>query len=397
ARRARRRHLLLRRLHLGLEHGGHRAERRKGRCAGAASIRMTARAVVSKNRPVALQRQVLKPDGKLVDGAQPMEEEFLLEALLWMMTSRLYDHRVIGLQRQGLFGVYSPGMGQEASIVGSAFAVDPARDWMVPQYRELMASVHHGLPLEVISSQYLGKIGPARIPDGVNVLPTQVAIAAQLPQATGLAWGLKLRGEDSVVIAYIGDGGSSEGDFHEGLNLAGVTKAPIVFFLSNNQWAISTSRRVQSATRSFALRAAGYGFDGVEVDGNDVMAVYGATRAAVEKARSGGGPSLVEATTYRMSFHNTTDNPSRYRDPKDYDEAKTRAPTERCEKCRTSLGLWDGKKEAGWAAELREENDRAINLAADAPPPTSDDVFANVYEQPPRRVLRQRAELVDGR
>jgi pyruvate dehydrogenase E1 component alpha subunit len=276
-------------------------------------------------------------------------------------------------------------------------AVDPERDWMVPQYRELMATVHHGLPLDVITAQYLGKIGPARIPDGVRVLPTQVAIAAQIPQATGLAWGLRLRGEDAIVIAYIGDGGSSEGDFHEGLNLAGVTRAPIVFFLSNNQWAISTSRRVQSATKSFALRAAGYGFEGVEVDGNDVMAVYGATRAAVEKARSGGGPSLVEATTYRMSFHNTTDNPSRYQDPKDYQEAKTRDPIERVQKYLASLGLWDAKKEAEWTDELREENDRAIRMASDARAPSSADVFANVYEQPPPRVMRQRAELVDGR
>ena len=354
---------------------------------------MSARAVVSKNRPVTIQRQVLQPDGKLVDGAQPMEDEFLLEALRWMMKSRLYDHRVIGLQRQGQFGVYSPGTGQEASIVGSAMAVDPARDWMVPQYRELMASVHHGLPLEVISAQYLGKIGPARIPEGVRVLPTQVAIAAQLPQATGLAWGLKLRGEDSVVIAYIGDGGSSEGDFHEGLNLAGVTRAPIVFFLSNNQWAISTSRRVQTATRSFALRAAGYGFDGVEVDGNDVMAVYAATRAAVDKARKGGGPSLVEATTYRMSFHNTTDNPSRYQDPKDYEEAKTRDPIERVQRYLASIGLWDAKKEEAWTEELREENDRALKLAAEAQPPVPDDVFANVYQDPPPRMKRQRSEL----
>lgn len=326
-----------------------------------------------------------------------MDDEFLLEALRWMMKSRLYDERVIGLQRQGQFGVYSPGTGQEACIAGSAMAVDPVRDWMVPQYRELMATVHHGLPLEVITAQYLGKIGPARIPDGVRVLPTQVAIAAQIPQATGLAWGLRLRGEDAIVIAYIGDGGSSEGDFHEGLNLAGVTKAPIVFFLSNNQWAISTSRRVQSATNSFALRAAGYGFEGVEVDGNDVMAVYGATRSAVEKVRSGGGPSLVEATTYRMSFHNTTDNPSRYQDPKDYEEAKTRDPIERVQKYLASLGMWDAKKEVEWTDELREENDRAIKLAADAQPPTAADVFANVYEQPPPRVMRQRAELVDER
>ncbi len=343
-------------------------------------------------------RTVLQPDGTLTKGVLPtMEEESLLEALRWMMKSRLYDQRVIGLQRQGQFGVYSPGIGQEGCIAGSAMAVDPERDWMVPQYRELMATVRHGLPLEVITAQYLGKIGPARIPDGVRVLPTQVAIAAQIPQATGLAWGLRLRGEDAIVIAYIGDGGSSEGDFHEGLNLAGVTKAPIVFFLSNNQWAISTSRRVQSATKSFALRAAGYGFEGVEIDGNDVMAVYGATRAAVEKARSGGGPSLVEAATYRMSFHNTTDNPSRYQDPKDYEEAKTRDPIERVQKYLVSLGLWDEKKEAGWTEELSEENDRAIRLAADAQPPTPDDVFANVYERPPLRMMRQHSELVDGR
>ena len=343
-------------------------------------------------------RSVLQPDGTLAKGAQPaMEEEFLLEALRWMMKSRLYDQRVIGLQRQGQFGVYSPGTGQEASIVGSAMAVDPERDWMVPQYRELMATVHHGLPLEVITAQYLGKIGPARIPEGVRVLPTQVAIAAQLPQATGLAWGLRLRGENAVVISYVGDGGSSEGDFHEGLNLAGVTRAPIVFFVSNNQWAISTSRRVQSATKSFALRAAGYGYEGVEVDGNDVMAVYGATRAAVEKARSGGGPSIVEATTYRMSFHNTTDNPSRYQDPKDYEEAKTRDPIERVQKYLAAMGLWDAKKEAEWTEELREENDRAIKQAASAPGPRPEDVFANVYEEPPPRVVRQRGELVNGR
>src|SRR5438309_4448821 len=234
-----------------------------------------------------------------------MEEEFLLEALGWMMKSRLYDQRVIALQRQGEFGVYSPGMGQEASIIGSAMAVDPARDWMVPQYRELMATVHHGLPLEVITAQYLGKIGPARIPDGVRVLPTQVSIAAQLPHATGLAWGLRLRGEDSVVIAYIGDGGSSEGDFHEALNLAGVVKAPIVFFLQNNQWAISTSRRVQSATRSFALRAAGYGLEGVEVDGNDVMAGYDVTSEAVGGGRCGGGLSIIGDVNLRIGIHNT--------------------------------------------------------------------------------------------
>ena len=357
-----------------------------------------ARATPSKNKPVEGRRTVLLPDGTVVPGAKSrMEEEFLLEALRWMMKSRLYDQRVIALQRQGQFGVYSPGMGQEASIIGSGLAVDPARDWMVPQYRELMATVHHGLPLEVITAQYLGKIAPARIPDGVRVLPTQVSIAAQLPQATGLAWGLRLRGEDSVVIVYIGDGGSSEGDFHEALNLAGVVNAPIVFFLQNNQWAISTSRRVQSRTRSFALRAAGYGFGGVEVDGNDVMAVYDATCDAVDRARSGGGPSLIEAVTYRMSFHNTTDNPSRYEDPKEHAEARSRDPIERVQKYLSGLGLWDAKRESAMTEELREENERALQLAYAAAVPGPEDVFANVYHELAPRLVRQKAELLDGR
>lgn len=337
-------------------------------------------------------------DGKVAPGAKSrMDEELLLEALRWMMKSRLYDQRVIALQRQGQFGVFSPGIGQEASIVGSALALDPERDWIVPQYRELMATVHHGLPLEVITAQYLGKIAPARIPEGVNVLPTQVSIAAHLPQATGLAWGLRLRGKDAVVMAYIGDGGSSEGDFHEGLNLAGVVKAPIVFFMQNNQWAISTSRRVQSATRGFSLRAAGYGFEGVEVDGNDVMAVYDVACEAVERARRGDGPTLIEAVTYRMSFHNTTDNPSRYEDPKEHEEARTRDPIERVQRYLAALGLWDENREASVTAEVREENERALQLAyaADAPKPA--DVFANVYEDEPPRVARQRSELLDGK
>src|SRR6266699_3106998 len=294
-------------------------------------------------------------------------------------------------------GPSPPGQSRAWRRSCCAMPVDPARDWMVPQYRELMATVHHGLPLEVITAQYLGKIAPGRIPDGVRVLPTQVSIAAQLPQATGLAWGLRLRGEDAVVMAYIGEGGSSEGDFHEALNLAGVTKAPIVFFLQNNQWAISTSRRVQTATPSFALRAAGYGFEGVEVDGNDVMAVYDVAVAAVERARAGDGPTLIESVTYRMGFHNTTDNPSRYQDPKEYEEARARDPIERVQRYLAGLGLWDKKREADLTEELREENEAGLQRAFAAPAPGPADLFTNIYERPPERFLQQRAEMLDGR
>jgi len=342
------------------------------------------------------RRAILQPDGELVKGAQPsMDEEFLLEALRWMLLSRLYDEKVIGLQRQGKFGVYSPGLGQEAAIVGSAMALDPERDWIVPQYRELMAYVHHGYPLEKITATFMGKTTEAtRIPDGVNVLPTQVALAAQLPQATGLAWGLKLQGKDAVVMAYIGEGGSSEGDFHEGLNLAGVQRCPIVFFMQNNQWAISTPRRRQSATSSFSLRAAGYGFPGVEVDGNDIFAVYEAAVAAVKRARAGEGPTLIEAVTYRMGFHNTTDNPSRYEDPEERAEAAGRDPIERVVKYLTALGLWNADRDQQIRSEVHAEVERAVEAAHQEPGVTPEMLFNNVYDRPPERVRRQRAEFL---
>jgi pyruvate dehydrogenase E1 component alpha subunit len=344
------------------------------------------------------RQSVLTAEGTLAEGSRPrMDEEFLLEALHLMLLSRAYDEKVIGLQRQGRFGVYSPGLGQEASIVGSSMALDPARDWIVPQYRELMAVVRHGYPLEKITATFMGKTTPeTAIPEGVKVLPTQVALAAQLPHAVGLAWGLKLQGKDSVVMAYFGEGGSSEGDFHEAMNLAGVQKAPIVFFLQNNQWAISTPRRLQSAAPSFSLRAAGYGFPGVEVDGNDVLAVYDAASEAVERARAGEGPSLIEAVTYRMGFHNTTDNPSRYQDPAEYEEAKQRDPIERVLKYLSWLGLWNEERESALRAEVAAEVERAVEAAQAFGGVKPEMLFDNVYASPPQRVERQRAEFLQS-
>jgi pyruvate dehydrogenase E1 component alpha subunit len=339
---------------------------------------------------------VLNTDGSLVRGAKPrMTEADLLEALRWMHMSRMYDERVIALQRQGLYGVFSPALGQEASVVGSAMAVDPVRDWIVPQYRELMAVVRHGYPLERIAANGMGRLSDAtRIPDGVNVLPTQVALAAQLPHAVGLAWGLKLQGKDSVVMTYVGDGGSSEGDFHEALNLAGVQRAAVVFVLQNNQWAISTPRRMQSAAPSFALRAPGYGFPGVQVDGNDLLAVYDVAAEAVARARGGDGPTLIESLTYRMGFHNTTDNPSLYEDPAEHDEARRRDPIDRLIKHLTLRGLWDEARDIEMRASVRAEIDAALNKAAGFPAVEPGHLFDHIYAELPERVRRQRSELL---
>jgi pyruvate dehydrogenase E1 component alpha subunit len=350
-------------------------------------------------RATTVRQSILKPDGKLLDGAKSsMTDAALIEALRWMLMSRTYDERATALQRQGLYGVFSPAAGQEASVVGSAMALDPERDWIVPQYRELMALVRHGYPLERLAAIGMGRITQAtRIPEGVNVLPTQVALAAQLPHAVGLAWGLKLQEKDSVVMTYVGDGGSSEGDFHEALNLAGVQQAPVVFVLQNNQWAISTPRRKQSATASFALRAAGYGFPGVEVDGNDVLAVYGVATEAVQRARAGEGPTLIESITYRMSFHNTTDNPSLYEDPKQRDEASRRDPIDRVIKHLTRRGLWDDERDKETRASVRAEVDSALDRAAAFPAVTPGQLFDDIYSELPERLRRQREELLsDG-
>lgn len=340
---------------------------------------------------------ILQPDGNLRPGAKSsMTDAALIEAVRWMLMSRIYDERATALQRQGLYGVFSPATGQEASIVGSAMALDPARDWIVPQYRELIALVRHGYPLERLAAQGMGRISQAtRIPDGVNVLPTQVALAAQLPHAVGLAWGLRLQKRDSVVMAYVGDGGSSEGDFHEALNLAGVQRAPVVFLLQNNQWAISTPRRMQSATASFALRAAGYGFPGVEVDGNDVLAVHSVASEAVQRARAGEGPTLIESITYRMSFHNTTDNPSLYEDRKQRDEASRRDPIDRLLKHLTQRGLWNDARESEIRLSIQAEIESAIENAATFPVVTPGQLFEDVYAELPETVRRQRQELLN--
>ncbi len=258
-----------------------------------------------------------------------------------------------------------------------------------------MAVVRHGYPLERVAANGMGRISDAsRIPDDVNVLPNQVALAAQLQHATGLAWGLKLQKKDSVVMTYVGDGGSSEGDFHEALNLAGVMRAPVVFFLQNNQWAISTPSRRQTATPSFALRAAGYGFPGVSVDGNDVLAVYEVASEAVKRARAGDGPTLIESLTYRMSFHNTTDNPSLYEDPKEREEAQRRDPIERVIKHLTRRGLWSEERDRETRASVRAEIDAALERAATYPPAEPSQVFEHVYAELPERLRRQRAELL---
>ena len=322
-----------------------------------------------------------------------MDDNLALEALRWMMLSRHYDRRAISLQRQGRFGIFAPVSGQEASVVGSAFALDRQRDWIVPQYREAAALAKHGYGYDKLTANYLGKYDSGRIPDDVLVLPNQTALAAQLPHAVGLAWGMKILKRDAVVLTYVGEGGSSEGDFHEALNLAGVVEAPIIFILQNNQWAISTPRYLQSRASSLAARAVGYGFPGVQVDGNDLFAVYAVTRDAVARARSGAGPTLIESLTYRIGFHNTTDDPSRYRNADEVRRAQDQDPVRRVQLYLTGRGLWNEQVATEYESSVSAEVDAAIESGFQAEEPQWRAVFDHVYVTPPERFLSQRRLL----
>ena len=343
---------------------------------------------VPSNEPVA-PFNLLAQDGTL-NGNPSMSDEQVLAALRYMVLTRTFDEKATALQRQGRFGTFSSVRGQEASVVGSSFALDPSKDWIAPQYRELPALLRHGYPLENFALYFMGNPRGGSIPDGVNLLPLQISLAAQIPQATGVAWGLKLQGSDGVALTYFGDGASSEGDFHESLNLAGVTKAPVIFFLQNNGWAISTPRAIQTAARSFAERALGYGIDGVVVDGNDLLAVYEVTAAAVAKARAGGGATLIESVTYRTGAHNTADDPSRYIDNDELAAWVAKDPIERVENYLRVKGIWSDSTAEKLREECAAEVDRAVTAARAIPLPTSDALFDHVYSDAPALVQQQR-------
>jgi pyruvate dehydrogenase E1 component alpha subunit len=339
---------------------------------------------------------ILLPDGSLRARAEPpLSDDQTLAALRLMMLSRTLDSWAVRLQRLGRLGTYGPVQGQEASVVGSCWALDTGRDWLAPAYREQPAMLHHGLPLDRLLATYMGKLTAGRIPDGLRMLPRNQSVCAQVPHAVGLAWAQKLRRTGAVVLSYFGEGAASEGDFHESCNLAGVLRAPIVFLLQNNSWAISTPSSQQSAGALWA-RAAGYGFPGRLVDGNDLLAVYSAAAQAVERARAGEGPTLIESRTYRLGFHNTSDNPGVYRDEAEAAAAARLDPIERVQRYLSARGRWGGEVRGRWTTELEQEVRAAIERATSYPGARPEDVFDHVYADPPQRVLEQRRRLLDS-
>ena len=334
---------------------------------------------------------VIDADGRLIGDAKPaLSEERTLEALRLMMLGRAFDRKCLSLQRQGRLGTFAPIFGQEATLVGVAMALDPGRDWGVPQYRELPVQIRQGLPLETIALYRRGHPDGGIVPEGVNMFATQVSLAAQLPHAVGLAWGLKMKGDDGVVAVFFGDGASSEGDFHESCNLAGLVDAPVLFVLQNNQWAISTPRSIQTAGADFASRAPAYGFPGVSVDGNDLFAVHAVAAAAVARGRAGKGATLIEAHTYRMGMHTTADDPTRYVDPEELERWGRKDPIERVQKYLAGTGSWDEATREAWDAEIGEQVEGAFANVDAHPAPDPAAIYEHVFAAPTPGLLRQR-------
>lgn len=257
-----------------------------------------------------------------------------------MVLVRTFDQQAVNLQREGRLGTYPPHLGQEATQVGSAFALQPA-DWVFPSFREIGVHLTLGYPADLLLRYWAGDEEGQCPPEHLNIFPICVSVGTQIPHAVGAAMAASYRGDPVAMVAYFGDGATSKGDFHEGLNLAGVLRLPNVFICQNNQWAISIPLKGQTASASLAQKAIAYGFPGIQVDGNDIFAVYRATREALARARSGGGPTLIECLTFRMADHTTADDAGRYRSPDEVDVWRGRDPLRRLELFMAARGLWD--------------------------------------------------------
>jgi len=328
------------------------------------------------------------PDGE-VEG---LSSEQLLELYRHLVLLRTYDDRSVVYHRQGRIGTYAIYWNHEAMQVGSAFALEK-RDWIFPSYRESAIGLLRGMPPSTVLSWWRGHPAGWWSPEEYGVASICVPIATHVPHAVGYAWGSRLKGEDRVALAYFGDGATSEGAFHEGATFAGVMQAPVILFCNNNQWAISTPVSEQTAAATLADKAIGYGMPAIRVDGGDVLAVYEATREAVDRARSGAGPTFIEAVTYRAAPHATADDPSVYIDQERVEEERENECVGRYERYLLRKGVLTDSLALEIRAEAFELMRAGIAQAEAEPPADVSLVFEHAYADPPPSLADELAEL----
>ena len=323
-------------------------------------------------------RRVLDEDREL-DG---LDRDGLIDIYRSMVLLRTYDERSLVYHRQGRIGTYAIFWNHEAMQVGSVRALADD-DWIFPSYRESAIGLLRGMPPSTVLNWWRGHPAGWWNPADYNVASICVPIATHVPHAAGLAWGKKLKGENACAIVYFGDGATSEGAFHEGANFAAVMGAPLILFCNNNQWAISTPIEAQTRAEALVDKAVGYGMPGVRVDGGDVLAVYEATREAVERARAGGGPTFIEALSYRAAPHATADDPRAYIDLERVEREKQNECVGRYERYLRRLGALTDELEAEIKADAAEAMRRGIADAEAEPEPDPELLFDTAFADPP--------------
>jgi pyruvate dehydrogenase E1 component alpha subunit len=347
---------------------------------------------------------IIDKDGKAQKGKDPNLPAAELRRLYELMVrTRLMDDRGLALQRQGRIGFYLQSTGQEASHIGAAFALRES-DWLFPAYRQPGILLLRDVDLESIVCEWFGNAGDTskgrQMPvhysfRRANFVSISSPIGTQLSQAAGAGMAARIRGDDTVFMTFCGDGGTSSSDFHCGLNFAAVFKAPVVFVVENNGWAISVPCRLQTASESLAIKAEAYGMPGVRVDGNDILAVYRVCKEAVERARRGEGPTLVESVTYRMASHSSSDDAARYRDADEYEAWRKRDPIVRFQQYLRQRKLWDEAFEQSTVEGAKQEIADAVKKAEEREPLPPEALFDDVYMNLTPQLRRQRQELLD--
>lgn len=339
--------------------------------------------------------QVLDDKGQADEVLMPdLTDDEIKKGYELILLSRVFDERALSLQREGRIGTYASVLGQEASQVGSALAVKKLlkNPWVYPSFREMGVYITLGYPPYMLYQYWSGDERGMKSPEGLNIFPLCVPVGTQIPYAVGTAMAVKYKGEETAVIAYFGDGGTSKGDFHEGLNMAGVFKLPIVFICQNNQWAISVPMAKQTASGTIAQKALSYGFEGVQVDGNDLFAVYRATKEAIERALSGGGPTLVECFTYRLSDHTTADDAKRYRTEEEVENWRQKDPVKRLREFMEKKGLWSEEYEKEALEKAKAAIDEEVKKEEAVSPASPRDIFTYTYQSLTRRQQKQLEE-----
>lgn len=330
---------------------------------------------------------LINPDGTVRDRL-PITLEEMKALYADMVEARTYDTKSMAMQRQGRLATYAPFRGQEAAQIGAAAALHDD-DWVVGTYRDAALNWRAGYPWELL---ILGRTGDERggqVPEGVNILPPSITVGGHMIHAVGLAWAEKLAGTDRIALTSFGDGATSEGDFHEAMNFAAVFNTPTVFLCQNNGYAISYPTSEQTKSESIAIKAEAYGMPGIQVDGNDVVAVLVAVREAASVARSGEGPSLIEAVTYRLGPHTTADDPTRYRDDYEGDPWEEREPLERVRRLLERQGTWTPDWQTELESQASDAIESAVAWAESIPQPTFEEMVNRMYSEPTASLQEQ--------